>query len=152
VLTEPFLTSGCLEGAAAYGLAHPIRQRQLCGLVGRFFGGRCTGIERRRVAVRRRGRVSVSLFGSDGRYRIALLKGDVGYIAQGYGHSIENVGSGTARILIGFNAGIYETVTCRDGSRQVPKTCSSHILANRRKCSGNSRIATCSLPARTGAR
>ena len=42
-----------------------------------------------------------------------MQKGDVGYIAQGYGHSIENVGSGTARILIGFNAGIYETVICR---------------------------------------
>ena len=45
------------------------------------------------------------------RYRIERLqKGDVGYIPQGYGHSIENVGSGPARILIGFNAGIYETI------------------------------------------
>ncbi|WP_442894435.1 cupin domain-containing protein [Bradyrhizobium sp. AZCC 1588] len=33
-----------------------------------------------------------------------LQKGDVGYIPRGYGHSIENVGSGPARILIGFNA------------------------------------------------
>jgi oxalate decarboxylase len=39
-----------------------------------------------------------------------LQKGDVGYIPQGYGHSIENAGSGTARILIGFNPGIYETI------------------------------------------
>ena len=39
-----------------------------------------------------------------------LQKGDVGYIPQGYGHSIENVGSGPARILIGFNTGIYETI------------------------------------------
>jgi oxalate decarboxylase/phosphoglucose isomerase-like protein (cupin superfamily) len=43
----------------------------------------------------------VTLFGSHG---------DVGYIPQGYGHSIENVGSGPARVLIGFNAGIYETI------------------------------------------
>jgi oxalate decarboxylase/phosphoglucose isomerase-like protein (cupin superfamily) len=52
--------------------------------------------------------VSVSLFG---RYRIEeLQKGDVGYIPKGDGHSIENVGSGAARSLIGFNAGIYETI------------------------------------------
>ncbi len=39
------------------------------------------------------GKVSVTLFGSHGRYRIETLdKGDVGYIPQGYGHSIENVG------------------------------------------------------------
>src|SRR6266446_3120849 len=57
------------------------------------------------------GEVSVTLFGSHGRYRIEQLqKGDVGYIPQGYGHSIENVGDRPARILIGFNAGIYQTI------------------------------------------
>ena len=41
------------------------------------------------------GEVSVTLFGSHGRYRTETLeKGDVGYIPQGYGHSIENVGDG----------------------------------------------------------
>jgi oxalate decarboxylase len=55
--------------------------------------------------------VSVTLFGSHGRYRIEQLQqGDVGYIPQGYGHSIENVGDKAARILIGFNAGIYESI------------------------------------------
>ena len=55
--------------------------------------------------------MSVTLFGSHGRYRIEQLqKGDVGYIPQGYGHSIENTGSTPARILIGFNAGSYETI------------------------------------------
>ena len=40
------------------------------------------------------GQVNVTLFGSHGRYRIETLeKGDVGYIPQGYGHSIENVGN-----------------------------------------------------------
>ena len=39
------------------------------------------------------GEASVTLFGSHGRYRTEQLqKGDVGYIPQGYGHSIENVG------------------------------------------------------------
>ena len=57
------------------------------------------------------GTVSVTLFGSHGRYRIEQLQqGDVGYIPQGYGHSIENIGDKPARILIGFNSGLYETI------------------------------------------
>ncbi|MBR1266228.1 cupin domain-containing protein [Bradyrhizobium sp. AUGA SZCCT0222] len=57
------------------------------------------------------GTVSVTLFGSHGRTRIEQLQeGDVGYIPQGYGHSIENIGDKPARILIGFNSGIYETI------------------------------------------
>ena len=40
------------------------------------------------------GTVSVTMFGSHGRYRTeTLAKGDVGYIPQGYGHSVENVGN-----------------------------------------------------------
>jgi oxalate decarboxylase len=57
------------------------------------------------------GEVSVTMFGSGGRYRIETMeKGDVGYIPQGYGHSLENVGEKPCRILIGFNSGIYETI------------------------------------------
>jgi len=57
------------------------------------------------------GAVRVTLFGSRGRYREATLDaGDVGYIPQGYGHSLENVGTTPARILIVFNAGTYETI------------------------------------------
>lgn len=57
------------------------------------------------------GQVSVTLFGSHGRYRIETLNaGDVGYIPQGYGHSIENVGKSIARILIAFNTGHYEAI------------------------------------------
>jgi oxalate decarboxylase len=57
------------------------------------------------------GRVNVTLFGSRGRFRIETLeKGDVGYIPQGYGHSIENVGDQPGRILIGLNAGTYESI------------------------------------------
>ena len=57
------------------------------------------------------GNVSVTLFGSHGRFRTEQLeRGDVGYIPQGYGHSIENVGATPARLLIGFNAGRYETI------------------------------------------
>ena len=57
------------------------------------------------------GKVSMTMFGSGGRYRIETLeKGDVGYIPQGYGHSIENVGDKPCRVLIGFNNGVYETI------------------------------------------
>ncbi len=57
------------------------------------------------------GQVSVTMFGSHGRYRTeGLAQGDVGYIPQGYGHSIENVGEKPCRVLIGFNTGIYETI------------------------------------------
>ena len=57
------------------------------------------------------GKVSITLFGSGGRYRTETFeKGDVGYIPQGYGHSIENVGDGKCRVLIGFNSGVYEEI------------------------------------------
>ncbi len=57
------------------------------------------------------GQVQVTLFGSRGRYRIETLNaGDVGYIPQGYGHSIENLGDTTARVLIVFNTGHYQVI------------------------------------------
>jgi oxalate decarboxylase len=57
------------------------------------------------------GNVSVTMFGSGGRYRTETLeKGDVGYIPQGYGHSIENVGDNKCRVLIGLNTGVYEAI------------------------------------------
>ena len=57
------------------------------------------------------GRMAVTLFGSHGRFRVETLeKGDIGYIPQGYGHSIENVGDTPGRILIGLNAGTYEGI------------------------------------------
>ena len=57
------------------------------------------------------GDVEVTLFGSHGRYRSeTLARGDVGYIPQGYGHSIENVGARPCRILLGFNSGVYEAI------------------------------------------
>jgi oxalate decarboxylase len=57
------------------------------------------------------GDISVTMFGSGGRYRTETLEaGDVGYIPQGFGHSIENVGDTTCRVLIGFNTGNYQTI------------------------------------------
>jgi oxalate decarboxylase len=57
------------------------------------------------------GNVSVTMFGSHGRFRTEQLEaGDVGYIPQGYGHSIENIGDQPCRLLVAFNSGIYETI------------------------------------------
>jgi oxalate decarboxylase len=57
------------------------------------------------------GTFNVTLFGSGGRWRQETLsKGDVGYIPQGFGHSIENVSGEKARILIVFNSGHYQTI------------------------------------------
>jgi len=57
------------------------------------------------------GQISVTLFGSHGRYRTETLnKGDVGYIPQGYGHSVENIGNKSCRVLIGFNTGHYAAI------------------------------------------
>jgi oxalate decarboxylase len=57
------------------------------------------------------GQVAVTMFGSHGRFRVETLgQGDVGYIPQGYGHSIENVGDKPCRVLIGLNSGIYQSI------------------------------------------
>jgi oxalate decarboxylase len=57
------------------------------------------------------GRISVTLFGSHARFRTEVLdQGDVAYIPQGYGHSIENVGGKRCRVLIGLNTGHYEAI------------------------------------------
>jgi oxalate decarboxylase len=57
------------------------------------------------------GDFNVTLFGSHGRYRVeTLAKGDVAYIPQGYGHSIENIGNKPGRVLIGLNTGDYQAI------------------------------------------
>jgi oxalate decarboxylase len=67
------------------------------------------------------GKVSITLFGSGGRYRTETFgKGDVGYTPQGYGHSIENVGDGKCRVLIGFNSGVYEEIDLSEWIAGIP--------------------------------
>lgn len=57
------------------------------------------------------GKFRVTLFASNGRYREEVLeKGDVGYIPQGFGHSIENIGETRGEILLGLNAERYEVI------------------------------------------
>jgi oxalate decarboxylase len=54
----------------------------------------------------------MTVFGSDGRVRDDTLgPGDVGYVPQGYGHYIENVGSDELEVLIVLNNGTYESIS-----------------------------------------
>ena len=97
------------------------------------------------------GNVSVTMFGSHGRYRTETLeKGDVGYIPQGYGHSIENIGDKPCRILIGFNTGVYETIDLSQWIAGNPPTCWPPTSASPRLCSRSSRDTTCLFHRRTG--
>lgn len=58
------------------------------------------------------GTMRMTLFGSQGRARTEQFgAGDVGYVPAGYGHYLENVGTETCRILLGFNAGTYEEIS-----------------------------------------
>jgi oxalate decarboxylase len=68
--------------------------------------------ERRRMAIRHRrhGQRHLVRPARPLQDRAIAAGGDVGYIPQGYGHSIENIGDKPARILIGFNSGLYETI------------------------------------------
>ena len=91
------------------------------------------------------GDVSVTMFGSHGRYRTETLsKGDVGYIPQGYGHSIENVGSMPCRVLIGFNTGVYETIDLSQWIAGNPADVLATNFGKPPPCSKNSRATTCS--------
>jgi mannose-6-phosphate isomerase-like protein (cupin superfamily) len=77
------------------------------------------------------GDVSVTMFGSHGRFRTELLHtGDAGYIPQGYGHSIENVRSTASRILIAFNSGFMNRSIFPPGLPAIQWTFSPQILTN----------------------
>src|SRR5262249_44377306 len=59
-----------------------------------------------------RGRGRMSVFGSHGRSRTdEFSAGDVGYVPQGYGHYIENVGSEDLDLVLAFNSGIYQSIS-----------------------------------------
>jgi len=59
-----------------------------------------------------RGRGRMTVFGSHGRARTdEFAAGDVGYVPQGYGHYIENLGSEELEVVIVLNNGIYESIS-----------------------------------------
>lgn len=58
------------------------------------------------------GKMRMGLFGSHGRYRIEEFNpGDAGYVPQGFGHFIENVGDTACRVLVAFDKGEYEEIS-----------------------------------------
>ena len=61
------------------------------------------------------GRARMTVFGSHGRVRTDEFNaGDVGYVPQGYGHYIENIGNEDVELLIALNNGSYESISLAD--------------------------------------
>src|SRR6516164_9367169 len=61
------------------------------------------------------GRARMTVFGSHGRVRTEEFNaGDVGYVPQGYGHYIENIGNEDVELLIALNNGVYESISLAD--------------------------------------
>jgi len=59
-----------------------------------------------------RGRARIGVFGSHSRTRIEEFgPNDVGFIQQGFGHYIEQIGDEPTEIIILFNSGVYESIT-----------------------------------------
>jgi oxalate decarboxylase len=59
-----------------------------------------------------RGRARVGVFGSHSRTRVEEFgPNDVGFIQQGYGHYVEQIGDEPTEIIILFNSGIYEEIS-----------------------------------------
>lgn len=59
-----------------------------------------------------KGRGRMTVFGSGGRARTdEFAAGDVGYVPQGFGHYIENIGTDELEIVLAFNSGIYESIS-----------------------------------------
>ncbi len=59
-----------------------------------------------------KGKARVTIFGSHGRVKTEEFgPGHVGFIKQGYGHYVEQVGNDPTQILILFNSGVYEEIS-----------------------------------------
>jgi hypothetical protein len=73
-----------------------------------------------------------------------LAKGDVAYIPQGYGRSIENIGSEPGPVLIRLNTGDYQAIDLSLWMASGPSSCSPITSASRgdfdRSASGFLRI------------
>jgi oxalate decarboxylase len=58
------------------------------------------------------GQIRVTAFGSSGRARTEDFRpGDVGYVPRGFGHYLENTGTGPCRILVVFDSGEYQEIS-----------------------------------------
>jgi oxalate decarboxylase len=74
-----------------------------------------------------RGRVRATLFGADKRMAIAELGvGDCGYFPQGWGHSLEALGSEQCEVVSALDNGIYQQSSLSDWIGKAPR----HVLRN----------------------
>jgi oxalate decarboxylase len=59
-----------------------------------------------------RGNARMTVFGSGGRARTEEYGvGDVGYVPQGFGHYIENIGKDDLELVLAFNSGRYQSIS-----------------------------------------
>ena len=60
-----------------------------------------------------KGRARMTVFASGGRAStVEFGPGDVGYVPQGYGHYIENIGSEDCSVLLVLSSGDYQSIEC----------------------------------------
>jgi oxalate decarboxylase len=58
------------------------------------------------------GKIRLTIFASHGlATTVELEAGDVGFAPMGYGHSLENIGDGSAEMVIVFNSGEYQEIS-----------------------------------------
>ena len=58
------------------------------------------------------GKIRLTVFASNGLASVVELEpGDIGFAPMGYGHALENVGEGTAELILVFNSGDYQEVS-----------------------------------------
>jgi oxalate decarboxylase len=74
-----------------------------------------------------KGRARATLFGADKRMAVAELGvGDCGYFPQGWGHSIEALGSERCEIVASLDNGVYQDSSLSEWIAKVPR----HMLNN----------------------
>ena len=74
-----------------------------------------------------KGHARVTLFGSGDRMTTADFgPGDVAYIPQGYGHSVQNIGTEECEIVLTFDSGHYQEISISEWIATSPP----HLLAN----------------------
>ena len=68
------------------------------------------------------GRMRATVFASHGNVETAEFgPGDVGYVPQGFGHYLENIGNEDCRALLVFNNPVYEDISLSDWLAVTPR-------------------------------
>ena len=74
-----------------------------------------------------KGQVRATLFAADKHMAVAELGiGDCGYFPQGWGHSLEAIGSEACEIIASLDSGTYQDTSLSEWIAKVPR----HVLSN----------------------